>query len=157
MPDWISHILIGLIIAELFKIKPRSLVVLGSILPDFFFKISTLGTFMKIPATEIYWGLLPIHIPLGTFFFTLIVSSLFRYDYFKSILLITIGWITHYFSDAFFRSFIINPQAMLLFPFSWEQFSFGLLWSNEYYIILGIIILLYLIVKTLKINSTKVI
>jgi len=56
MPDWISHILIALIIVELFNLKLKSLVLLGSILPDFFFKISTLGLFFNIPTTDIYWS-----------------------------------------------------------------------------------------------------
>ena len=157
MPDWISHILIALIIVELFNIKYKGLVALGSVLPDFFFKIATLGTFIKIPSTEIYWILLPIHIPLGTLFLTLIIASFFRFDYFKTVLFITVGWITHFASDSLFRSLLINPQAMLLFPFSWNMFSFSLLWSDEYYIILIIAMILYLTVKLSKPKLTKVI
>jgi hypothetical protein len=157
MPDWISHILIALIIVELFNIKPRSLVVLGSILPDFFFKSSILGAFFTIPISEIYWGLLPLHLPIGTFLFTLVIASLFRFNYPLTILLITIGWTTHYASDALFKNFIINPQAMLLFPFSWRPFGFNILWSNEYYIILIITILVYTTIKLFKVRLTKAI
>ncbi len=157
MPDWISHILIALIIAELFNLKPKSLVVVGAILPDFFFKITTLGIFISIPVTEIYWSLLPFHIPLGSLFFTLIITPLFRFNYFTTLLLIAVGFITHYASDAFFKSFLINPQAMLFWPFSWKQFSLNLLWSNQYYIILIITLVIYILIKIFKINLTKVI
>ena len=40
MPDWLSHIIIGLIFAELFNINKKGLVVLGSLLPDFIVKIN---------------------------------------------------------------------------------------------------------------------
>ena len=157
MPDWISHILIALIVVQLFNLKPKSLVVLGAVLPDFFFKLSILGAFISIPVSEIYWGLLPMHIPLGTFLFTLIIAPLFKFDYLKTILLITMGVVTHYASDALFKNFIINPQAMLLFPLSWKPFGFNLLWSNEYYLVLMIVILIYLVIKLFKIRLTKAI
>src|SRR3989344_5938182 len=116
MPDWISHILIALIIVELFNLKLKSLVLLGSILPDFFFKISTLGLFFYIP----------------------------------TILLITIGWVTHFASDILFKTFLINTQAMLLFPFSWRSFNLNLLWGEKYYIILIITLIVYILVRLLK-------
>jgi len=87
----------------------------------------------------------------------LIIASFFRFDYFKTVLFITVGWITHFASDSLFRSLLINPQAMLLFPFSWNMFSFSLLWSDEYYIILIIAMILYLTVKLSKLKLTKVI
>tara|TARA_Y100000310_G_scaffold343159_1_gene449523 strand:- start:39160 stop:39624 length:465 start_codon:yes stop_codon:yes gene_type:complete len=152
MPDWVSHILIGLIIAEIFNLKPKSLVVLGALLPDFLFKIAALGVFINIPVTELYWTLLPIHLPLGTLFVTLIISTFFRFNYTKTIILISIGTVTHYSSDALFKSFLINPQTMLFFPLSWRMFSFDLLWANQFFIVLIISILVYGIVKIIKKN-----
>ena len=150
MQDWISHILIALIIVELFNLKLKSLVLLGSILPDFFFKISTLGLFFNIPTIDIYWILLPIHQPLGALFLTFIVMILFRFDYISTILLITIGWVTHFASDILFKTFLINTQAMLLFPFSWRSFNLNLLWGEKYYIILIITLIVYILVRLLK-------
>ena len=150
MPDWVSHILIALIIVELFNIKPKSLVLFGALLPDFFFKTTTIGNFIDIPVGEFYWILLPIHIPLGSFLFTLIIAQLFRFNYVKTIILISIGWITHYASDALFRLFLVNPQAMLFFPFSWKMFSFELLWMEQFYMVLIITLIVYIIIKLVK-------
>ena len=40
MPDLMSHLLIGLIIAELFNVKKKSLVLLGTLVPDLLPKIN---------------------------------------------------------------------------------------------------------------------
>lgn len=67
MPDWLSHILIGLIAAEVFNIDKKGLVTLGSLLPDFAVKVYLLSFFFPVNGNILFvsslyhsqsWGLL---------------------------------------------------------------------------------------------------
>ena len=75
-----SHILIALIISELFNIKKKSLVVLGALMPDFFVKIVVLVNFFKLPYDILYWFFYPLHTPIGCILITLLVVPFFRYN-----------------------------------------------------------------------------
>ncbi|MFH1317237.1 MAG: hypothetical protein ABII01_06985 [Candidatus Woesearchaeota archaeon] len=146
MPDWISHLLLGLIIAKLFRVKKKSLVLLGAILPDIIFQIYHLSLFFKIPEnTE--WLLVGFHQPFSLIIISLLIPFFFKYNYFKSFSLITIGWIGHVIID------ILNVasfnHAMILLPFSWTVVSFGSFYIAEYLfyiLLLGNIYLLLIII-----------
>lgn len=145
MPDWLTHILIALIICELFKIKRKSLVLLGALLPDIIFKGVILGNLFSIPLTNLYWFLMPFHLPTGAFLFTVFLTPFFRYNQKKVFILITIGWISHLLADltAKYLYLFTNEQALLLFPFSWKSFSFNLVWPEKYYLVLILSVIIY--------------
>ena len=91
MPDLITHVLIGLIICELFNIRRKSLVILGSVLPDLVLKISLLSFFIDFPMKEIKWLLIPFHTPVGLILLTIIIILFFRGEYFLNFLPISLG------------------------------------------------------------------
>jgi len=157
MPDWISHMLIGLILAKMFNLKRKSLVVLGALLPDFIIKISTLGFFVDMPLS-LYWFLVPGHLPIGLILITIFITPFFLTRFKATFTLITIGWMSHVLADLSTRFFMNNPQGMLLFPLSWRMFSYQLIWPEEYYIAIIILGPLYIgILAFEKLKSKPVI
>lgn len=150
MPDWLSHLFIGLIICSLFNLKPKSLVLLGSLLPDFLFKITTIGFFIKIPTSFIYWFFAPMHTPIGSFLMALAITPLFRFKYKKTLLFISIGLVTHFAADSLVKFFLKCSQLILLFPFSWKSFSLPLIWADQYYMILFASIFIYGLIILIK-------
>ena len=74
MPDLITHIIVGLILAKLLRVKKKSLVLLGAILPDMIYKLSLLGLFFDIPENVFIFGLLPLHSPIGLIITTILIS-----------------------------------------------------------------------------------
>ena len=113
MPDLITHVLIGLIICELFNIRRKSLVILGSVLPDLVLKLSLLGFFIDIPMKEIKWLLIPFHTPIGLILVATIIILFFRGDYILNFLFISLGWALHLAADLTNKEVFINQ--MLLF------------------------------------------
>ena len=112
MPDWISHILLALIICEIFNIRKKSLVILGSLLPDVLFKIQLIGNIIDIPQYEIYWLLAPLHTPIGCLLATFLIIFLFKYPKKKTFLLVTFGWISHLLIDMVTK-FLFLGQTIL--------------------------------------------
>ncbi len=144
MPDLVSHVLIALILCELFNLKPKSLVILGAILPDITQKL-----YLILPVSDaLFWFLIPFHTPIGEILLSFIVIQFFSIDRKKSFLLLLLGWSSHFLSDMLSRHFLLGQ--LLLFPFSWKSFEFGILWFDKYYYILVVLIIIYVGIKTLK-------
>ncbi len=163
MPDWIAHIIIGLIVAELFNIKKKSLVVLGSVLPDILVKLELLSIFFPIDKYAITWIFNPLHTPLGIVLFSLLLLPLFDFDKPKAYFLLFIGWSSHLIADLVNKHILLG-QNLLLFPFSWENFELGLVWPDQYYIILLPLTIIYSAIlihkyyknhKKIRSNTTK--
>ena len=150
MPDWISHILIGLIVAELFGIKKKGLVVLGSLLPDFVVKINLLSAFFHINDNILFVTRL-YHSPLMGIIIPALVTPLFKYDLKKTYLYITLGFMLHLFADSFTRHY---NDGILLYPFSYGFFSFIIFWPEQYWIILVFCLVIYFVIKIKK-NTRK--
>ena len=146
MPDWISHVLIGLIICEIFRIKPKSLVLLGALLPDIILKVELIHNFIPI-GDNLFWLFMPLHTPIGNLLVTFLLLPVFNYNKKKTFFLITIGWISHLLSDMMTKHFIIGQ--FLLFPLSWKTSGFGMVWPEEFYLILIPLLVVYLIFLTL--------
>ncbi|MFH1052977.1 MAG: hypothetical protein V1740_01035 [Candidatus Woesearchaeota archaeon] len=146
MPDWISHLMLGLILAKVFRVKKKSLVLLGAILPDILFQFYHLSLFFKIPEnTE--WLLVGFHQPFAMIILSLVIPFFFKHGYIKSFFMLTIGWIGHVVID------IINVASfnhgMILLPFSWTVVSFGSFYIAEYFfyiLLFGNIYLLLIII-----------
>ena len=83
MPDWLSHILIGLIIAELLNINKKGLIVLGSLLPDFFAKFYLLSFFFPVPDSLLFISKL-YHSPIIGLVLPALIVPLFNYDWKKT-------------------------------------------------------------------------
>lgn len=146
MPDWISHIIIGLIFAELFKIDKKGLVVLGSLLPDFIVKISILSFFFHINSNFLFITAL-YHSPVMGLIIPGLIVPLFKYNWKKTYFYVTSGYMLHIFADSFTRYYI---NGILFFPFSYDLFSFGILWAEQYWVVAIISILAYVAIRLYK-------
>lgn len=154
MPDWISHILIALIICEIFKIKKKSLVVLGSLLPDMLGKLSLLNLFTKVPEGFFFWITVPFHTPIGLLLMTLIICPIFKYNQKKVFSLITTGWVLHLLADLTNKHLVYSPM-FLLFPFSWKTYELGILWPEEYLLVLVPLFIIYVGIRLFINLKTK--
>ncbi|MBI2546229.1 hypothetical protein HYV81_03550 [Candidatus Woesearchaeota archaeon] len=146
MPDWIAHILIGLILAELFRVKRKSLVVVGAILPDILVKLELLSVLIPVDKYAITWLFNPLHTPIGMILFTVLLLPLFAVPYLQTYYLLFIGWGSHLIADVVFNKHVLLSQNLLLFPFSWHGFEIGLVWPDEYYFVLLPLAIIYCII-----------
>ena len=153
MPEWVTHVLIGLVLAELLFIPKRSVVLLGAILPDLFAKLVLLRLFIPIPHWN-YSFLSMAHTPFVLFLVCLLLAPLFRYEYRKIVYWLMVGGLSHIFSDMLLKHYLGGGMA-LLFPFSNMKFSLGLFWPDESYLLLYIMILIYLCILFFKYERKK--
>jgi|TARA_B100001971_G_C18243828_1_gene572766 general stress protein CsbA len=155
MPDWISHILIALIISKIFNIKEKSLLVLGSLLPDFILKLQLLSLFFP-KLFEIRYALIPFHAPFGLFLLTIIITPLFKHNYKKTFSLISMGWILHLIADSITKH-IFMGETFFLLPFSFKSLEAGIIWPEQYLFVLVPLVVIYLITNKLtkKANFSK--
>lgn len=139
MPDWISHILVALIIGQLFSIRKKSLLVLGAILPDILGKSKLLNLFFDdIPfiVTMISgYG----HMVFPSLLVAMFIALFFIYPYFKTFLIIAIGDISHFLADGTSKSFTYNGYLPVL-------------WHDQYYIFLISALLIYALLKKFNIR-----
>jgi len=77
MPDWMSHLIIGLILAELFNVRKKSLVVLGAFMPDLIAKLDLVLFYFNI---KTFASFSYFHTPLMCFLISILIAPLFRYD-----------------------------------------------------------------------------
>ncbi|MDI6655375.1 MAG: hypothetical protein QME59_05755 [Candidatus Hydrothermarchaeota archaeon] len=151
MPDWVSHVLIGLIICELFNVKKKSLVLLGALLPDLIRYTYLPAAFLNLPPSTINymdWFVVVAHLPVGIFLLTLFVSSFFSYNYKRTASLISAGWISHLSADFTTKHF--NGGYSFLFPYSFQKYELDLLWTEQYYIVLMLSAAALLLIKLTK-------
>ena len=146
MPDWLSHILIGLIFAEIFNIRKKGLVVLGSLLPDFVVKVHLLGVFFHMSdklvfVTQLY------HSPVMGLIIPGLVAPFFKYDWKKIYLLVMTGFMLHLFADSLTKLF---HDGILLYPLSHGYFSFGLLWPEQFWIVIIGSLAVYTVIRLAK-------
>ena len=149
MPDWISHIFIGLTICELFNVKKKSLVLIGTLLPDLLIKMHLLELIIPVKGNKIYWAMLPYHSPAGAVLITLLIVQLFKFNRLKAFLLVTVGWVSHLVADLTNKHMLEGGMRLFL-PLSWKYMEFGITWAEQYYINMGVTALIYLIVVIIK-------
>lgn len=145
MPDWMSHLLIGLIVAELFNIEKKSLVLLGTLMPDLISKIFLLFFLFRI------WdhiSFTAFHTPIVCFLLIILIAPLFKYDKVKTIFLINLGLITHFLSDLTIRHFTSGMD--LFFPFSMKYYKLDLIWPEQSIYVLISSLIIYFIIKVIK-------
>ncbi len=143
MPDLLSHLLVGLILCEFLKVKRKSLLLIGSLLPDLLGKLYVIGFVTKIPynLSDITYY---FHTPLMCTLAILLIIPLFKgKNVFFSFF---IGAMMHFGFDIFQQHFI--GGTLLGVPFFYRLYRFNLIWPGEYYYFLIPLFIIYIIIKT---------
>lgn len=146
MPDLLSHLLIGLILAEIFNIKKKSLVVLGAILPDLLSKLHLIYLYFWIP---LQISFISFHTPFMIFMLSLLISPLFMHNQLKTVLFINLGSMSHFLSDLMIKHFTVSGTRML-FPFSNQNYTLNLIWPEQSIYVLVLCSLIYALIKLAK-------
>ena len=132
MPDLVTHTAIAHLIRRLFDLRKstgavsslRILFYLGTILPD----ILTRPWYILFPAT--YNWSLPFHTPAGVLSACGLIALLFEPGLQKKVFwLLAAGSILHLILDGFQKQIIGNN--FWLYPFTWKDFGYGVLWAGE--------------------------
>lgn len=146
MPDLMSHLLIALIIAELFGIRKKSLVVFGAMAPDLLGKFHLIYFYLKLPPIISF---ISFHTPVICFLVSILIAPLFNHNRFKTVLFFNIGAMTEFLSDLTMKHFTVQGTR-LFFPFSKVNYSLGIIWPEDSIFILIGCSLIYLIIKVFK-------
>lgn len=142
MPDLVTHVVMALVLIELFQVRKRSLVLLGAILPDIFAKVVLLRLFLPLPHID-YGVLSAFHVPFVFILFSLLLAPLFRSPYWKVVGSLTLGGLSHILADAFLRHFG-DSGVKLFFPLLSQAYTLGWVWPDESFLLLFPGILMYL-------------
>jgi hypothetical protein len=124
MPDWFTHTLVGWLTGKTTKIN-IGLVVIGSLIPDLV-KITLAFTWLGIDHHHFFD---PIHTPVGALIIAGI-GALFFKDAEKAFIALGVGITTHFILDFFLVH--VSGGMKLLFPFSWEEWQYYLIHSDDY-------------------------
>ena len=124
MPDWLTHTLVGWITGKTTKMD-IGLVVIGSLIPDLV-KINLAFTWLGINHQQFFD---PIHTPIGAFLIGGIIALFFE-DAKKAFIALGIGITTHFILDFFLVH--VSGGMKLLFPFSWGEWQYYLVNSDDY-------------------------
>lgn len=146
MPDLMSHLIIGLILAELFNIKKKSLVVLGAIMPDLLSKSHLIYIHLGISPSLSF---VSFHTPFMMFLVSIFIASLFRYNKLKTILFFNIGSMSHFLSDLTMKHFT-TVGTRLFFPLSNQNYTLNWIWPEQSIYILIVSLIVYLIIRFVK-------
>ncbi len=145
MPDWMSHLLIGLILAEILSVRKKSLVALGSLLPDFLSKFYLLSFYLGIPE---WLSFSSFHTPVMAFLVIVLLAGLFHYSQLKAIGLMTLGAMSHILADTTLKHF--NSGQYLFFPFSFKLYALNWLWPDESIFVLPVLAVVYFAIVVCK-------
>lgn len=148
MPEWATHALLGLVIAEIFGVRKKSIVVLGALLPDIFAKLVLLRLFLPIPNLD-YSILGSGHTPFVFFLFSILICPLFRYDYLKIILWLNLGALTHLLADATLHH-ISDGGVRLLYPLTTKTYTLSLIWPDDTYWLALFLAIIYFGIRGFK-------
>jgi hypothetical protein len=137
MPDWLTHTLVGWITGKTTK-QDVALVVVGSLIPDLV-KINLAFTWLGLNDYQFFD---PLHTPIGAFLVAGIIAVFFP-DIRKAFIPLGIGVSTHFILDFFLVH--IHEGMKLLFPFSWNEWQFYLIRSDDYRMTIAAVLLAILI------------
>jgi len=152
MPDWMSHLLIGLILAEIFNIKKTSLVIFGALLPDLLSKFYLISFYFGIDESFPFSYL---HTPVLSILVGILIAPLFRYDRIKTTAFISLGIASHFLSDLTMRHF--HAGMFIFFPFSTKAYTLNWVWPEQsIYVLIGTFIVYTLIRVVKKVNSERI-
>jgi len=146
MPDDLSHILSGLILAKILKIKEKkSIIMLGSVIPDLLTKpILNILLYLGYPWRIVGWLQMPFHTFLGGLLIALFLTLFFQPKRRKSIFLTFVVMLSfHLLLDSLHIYY--SCGNLFLFPFSWMRTELPLFWSDYDYVFLPFLIVLFFI------------
>lgn len=144
MPELVTHIIVAFLIWAIFLKKEKlSIILVGAILPDIYYK---LGYILRYFVGEnIVLGLSVSHTFVGGLLVCLIIGPLFKGDYKKIVSLLYIGTVSHILLDIT----QIPGVYMLLWPFSFEFWGLNWIWPETLFplVISSVLIGVYFIFK----------
>jgi|SRR3989338_1225568 len=143
MPDLMSHLLIGLILAELLNTKKKSLVVLGALMPDLISKIHLVYFYFGFPHSISFYN---FHTPLMAFLLSVLIAPLFEYSSLRTVFYFNIGSISHFLSDLTMKHFTLTGTP-LFFPFLRHGYTLNLVWPEQSIYILAATLAVYAVIK----------
>jgi len=151
MPDLVTHLSIAYLFNRWTKILEYSAIFyLGTILPD----ILTRTFYILFPSTS--WAVLPLHAPIPLIFVCCLIAYLFDEQSRKGVFMsLASGVYLHLLFDLFQKH--IEPEFLLLFPFSWKAFELGLFWAEDSLYTIPFWIFLILIAEFILKKRKKVI
>jgi len=122
MPDWIFHIALPYLIATIFKIREKRLVVFGSLMLDISSFLFAFNEFTNLfnQLTLVNY-LTMTHSILGALLFSIAFAFL-TVNYWRSFIILFLGGLFHMFLDLF----QYGADVRLLWPLSFSKFSFPL-------------------------------
>jgi hypothetical protein len=123
MPSLLAHIFLGMLLASVFRVKNRSILLFGAILPDIKIFLYLLATpLLGLSAANSL--IVPVHSPFGSFLLALFYASLLpRVHYARNLFLLCLGVVSHFFLDASIYPFYGIEHYLLLYPFSWTAYG----------------------------------
>lgn len=136
MPDLITHTAIPYLFKDRLHIsKGTPVFLVGALLPDIISRIPLL----LFP--ELFWIYATWHSPVLLILFTYLFSLFFDNERSRIFYLLCFGSAIHLFLDLFQKS-MTNGGYFLLFPFSWTDWQFNILWSGEIMVLIPLWLLL---------------
>lgn len=132
MPDWLTHVVVAWTLCTLLSFKWKQfdaqntvIVMVGALIPDLY-KIQLPFTYLNIYISSF---IMPFHLPIGSLLIAGIVSLFFK-DRKMIFLFLTLGVATHYLLDLLLINLAGGME--LLYPLSWERFSFNVISPVDY-------------------------
>jgi hypothetical protein len=124
--DWLVHVGLMLLVTLLFKVRKKGFLLVGSILPDLFSKMTYLLRIFYGTGAVQYLGT-PSHTFIGVLLLCIGIALMFK-DSKKIFYLLLIGSLTHLFLDML----AADKDMMVFWPVSWTTWGFDIV-PNEYY------------------------
>jgi hypothetical protein len=155
MPSLLAHIFLGMILAYLFRVKRKSVLLFGAILPDIKIFLYLLSTpLLGLSAANSL--IIPVHSPFGSLLLALFFASFLpKEEYKRNLFLLCLGAISHFALDAGIYPFYGIEHYLLLYPFSWSTYGITAMDYIYLFNILGFICLTTLILIGKKTQHIK--
>jgi len=141
MPSLLAHIFLGMLLAYLFRVKEKSVLLLGAILPDIkIFLYLLAAPLLGLSAANSL--IIPVHSPFGSLLLALFFASLLpKGGYKRDLFLLCLGVASHFALDASIYPFYGIEHYLLLYPFSWSIYGIAAMGCIYLFNILGLFVL----------------
>ena len=152
MPSLLAHVFLGMVLAHALRVKGKSILLFGSILPDIKIFLYMLATpILGLSAANAL--IVPIHSPFGSMLLAFFFASILPQNaYWKNASLLCLGVLCHFALDASIYPFYGIEHYLLLYPFSWKAYGVE---ASEYIFPFSTLGLLYLAVLAIRTREKK--
>ena len=134
MPDLLTHVVVAWTLCTLlsfkwkqFNLQNTAIVMVGALIPDLY-KVQLPLSYLNLNESIF---IMPFHLPVGSLLLAGMVSLFFR-DRKMIFFFLTLGVATHYLLDLLLVN--LGGGMELLYPLSWERFSFNVISPTDYHI-----------------------